>query len=682
MAAGGTQAVDYHGYHLTVPADWQVVDLSQNPHTCVRFDRHAVYLGTPGAEQDCPAHLSGRTDAVLIQPVPAPTPSRPAAPVVDPGAPLPAKVLAAGAVDHWIAVQLRGTGLQLTAGYPDSPDQLNGILAAATTGTPTPAAQPSTTPRTAAAAPTGTPQPTGTPTTAGTPATTGTPQPTGTPATTPQTAGAAPAVRTTAVTAAATTVIPATDDYTQGFDACAAPSAGQMQAWMANSPYRSVGIYIGGPAQACPTGTPDAGWVSSRAQEGWSFLPIYVGHQVLSKDGPPIAADLPTATQQGTTEGQDAVAKAGALGFQQGAVVYDDLENYDRSQPGYSDRVLAYLNGWISAVKSAGFRAGVYSGPYSGLADLAAHYNDSSFPRPDVVWSAAWNSYHDTSDAGTGIPTGLWPAARRVHQWGNGTQSWGGVSMNIDGDAETVATTATGTWMAPGQMLEAGGTLSSSTALFGMGGNGDLTVSVLTGGGHSQWIWHTNTQGNSGAYAVMQRDGNLVVYTAAGPPLWGSGTNGQPGNSLTVQDDGNVVVRQASGTPVWHTATYARSATMNAGGGLSSGTWTQGALTRLVMNPNGNLAMYRTRDGALIWQTGTGSANGAYLTMQTDGNLVAYQQGGGPSTGGAIWNTATWGNPGAYAIMQDDGNLVVYKQGGSSSAGGALWASNTWSTAP
>ncbi|MFC9848231.1 glycoside hydrolase domain-containing protein [Streptomyces sp. NPDC127595] len=44
------------------------MDLEKNPDACVRFDRHAVYLGTPGGRQDCPARLRGRTEALLVQP--------------------------------------------------------------------------------------------------------------------------------------------------------------------------------------------------------------------------------------------------------------------------------------------------------------------------------------------------------------------------------------------------------------------------------------------------------------------------------------------------------------------------------------------------------------------------------------------------------------------------------------
>jgi hypothetical protein len=65
-----TQVV-YQGHKFTVPASWQIVDLKKHPDTCVRFDRHAVYLGTPGRDQNCPARASGRTEALLVQSAPA-----------------------------------------------------------------------------------------------------------------------------------------------------------------------------------------------------------------------------------------------------------------------------------------------------------------------------------------------------------------------------------------------------------------------------------------------------------------------------------------------------------------------------------------------------------------------------------------------------------------------------------
>src|SRR5689334_14601165 len=64
-ADAGTQTVSYRGYDVQVPASWPVHRLAADPTTCVRFDRHAVYVGRPAADQSCPAHVVGRAGAVL-----------------------------------------------------------------------------------------------------------------------------------------------------------------------------------------------------------------------------------------------------------------------------------------------------------------------------------------------------------------------------------------------------------------------------------------------------------------------------------------------------------------------------------------------------------------------------------------------------------------------------------------
>src|SRR5450432_2734842 len=51
----GKKTVTFGGYAISVPAGWPVYDLTKDPRQCVRYDRHAVYLGTPGPDQDCPA---------------------------------------------------------------------------------------------------------------------------------------------------------------------------------------------------------------------------------------------------------------------------------------------------------------------------------------------------------------------------------------------------------------------------------------------------------------------------------------------------------------------------------------------------------------------------------------------------------------------------------------------------
>ena len=63
-----TQDIGYLGYHFDVPSSWQVVNLAQHPSTCVRYDQHTLYLGTPSATQNCPNRVIGRTEAMLVQP--------------------------------------------------------------------------------------------------------------------------------------------------------------------------------------------------------------------------------------------------------------------------------------------------------------------------------------------------------------------------------------------------------------------------------------------------------------------------------------------------------------------------------------------------------------------------------------------------------------------------------------
>jgi hypothetical protein len=70
------KSVSYLGHVFRIPATWPVIRLAGHPQECVRFDRHAVYLGTPGNSESCPADAVGRTGALLVQPAPWSTPAR------------------------------------------------------------------------------------------------------------------------------------------------------------------------------------------------------------------------------------------------------------------------------------------------------------------------------------------------------------------------------------------------------------------------------------------------------------------------------------------------------------------------------------------------------------------------------------------------------------------------------
>ena len=90
-----------------------------------------------------------------------------------------------------------------------------------------------------------------------------------------------------------------------GFEACTAPSLAALKAWNA-SPYRAVGIYLGGANRACADGNLSASWVSSTLSLGWSLLPLYVGLQApcVGQSGlKKISTVAATAAEPGTRGG-------------------------------------------------------------------------------------------------------------------------------------------------------------------------------------------------------------------------------------------------------------------------------------------------------------------------------------------------------------------------------------------
>jgi hypothetical protein len=78
--------------------------------------------------------------------------------------------------------------------------------------------------------------------------------------------------------------------------------------------------------------------------------------------------------------------------------------------------------------------------------------------------------------------------------------------------------------------------------------------------------------------------------------------------------------------------------------------------TRLVYQTDGNLVLYRQRDGFPLWNARTTGTSLGKLVMQPDGNLVLYNASKSP-----VWYIGTTGNAGAILRVQDDGNLVVYR---------------------
>lgn len=89
---------------------------------------------------------------------------------------------------------------------------------------------------------------------------------------------------------------------------------------------------------------------------------------------------------------------------------------------------------------------------------------------------------------------------------------------------------------------------ASVTRTLEMRTDGNLVQSVS-----GKVVWSSGTAGNPGAYAAVQADGNLVVYTSANTAKWSTRTYRAGGGQLLVQVDGNVVLYGKSDTRVWST---------------------------------------------------------------------------------------------------------------------------------
>ena len=214
------------------------------------------------------------------------------------------------------------------------------------------------------------------------------------------------------------------------FDACKAPPTSSLQAWSA-SPYRALGIYIGGANRACaqPNLTPT--WVQATTGLGWGLLPLYVGLQApcVGQSGlAKISTTAATAVSQGTAAADDAAANAQALGLPSGSPVWFDMEGYKPGNTTCSNAVRSFVGGWVSELRAQGFVPGVYGSAASTIRDVA----QLGAAGPDVIWIANWNG-KESVFGDPYVSDSLWPNHQRVHQYKGGhNETYGGVTINID----------------------------------------------------------------------------------------------------------------------------------------------------------------------------------------------------------------------------------------------------------
>lgn len=227
-----------------------------------------------------------------------------------------------------------------------------------------------------------------------------------------------------------------------GFDACDtqpnANAVSKLQAWL-QSPYRAVGLYLGGRAAGCPT-TWNASTVSSVRGMGWRIIPIYVDLQAPCTDYRALIPLDPAATyNEGLNAANGAVARMQVLGMGvMNAPIYLDVEFYRRDGGACSEAVRRFVSGWTGRLHELGYLAGLYSSSSAAVADLSAVYGNPAYHQLDVIWFANWEDPPNPSlveKNKSWLPDNAWTGHRRIRQYTGGhPETWGGVSLTIDND--------------------------------------------------------------------------------------------------------------------------------------------------------------------------------------------------------------------------------------------------------
>jgi photosystem II stability/assembly factor-like uncharacterized protein len=227
----------------------------------------------------------------------------------------------------------------------------------------------------------------------------------------------------------------------QAFDKCNIGTIGQMQTWWALSPYMAANLYIGGVSRACGNLGLNAEWVSAVHQQGWQFIPTWVGPQApCSRYFHKIPWSSTAAYERGVLEAELAYEAALELGFGPGTSIFNDIENYG---PNASDTcrqaVSSYIDGWTERLHELGFRAGAYGGVCSSyMSDwMPGEEPWSPVNELDEVWIAHWNrpTYDPYAVVATTIclSNTYWSPNRRIKQYaGDHNETYGGVTFNID----------------------------------------------------------------------------------------------------------------------------------------------------------------------------------------------------------------------------------------------------------
>ncbi|MGP7996353.1 MAG: glycoside hydrolase domain-containing protein [Streptosporangiaceae bacterium] len=417
--ARGLKLVRFGGYTFQVPVAWPVYQLDRDPGQCERYDRHAVYLGRPGAGQQCPAHLVGRTTTISVQPgQPGPAPAGPAfgGPAAGPAGRAGGPVPGASANDE-VRASLPGSGLTVTGTYAGSARGVLSIIRSARRAAPAHRARQA---HRAARRPD--------------------------PARRHRAHRARRSLAQVMTRSAARLAagpgpgrrprrrrLDQLRSARHGFDTCAAPSLAVMRAWYPE--FSAAAVYLGGPEASCAQPNLTASWVRDVTGMGWVLIPTYVGPQASCS---PFSVRIRAAhaAAQGRAAARAAISRARQLGMGRGTPIYYDLEAYRSRDARCRTAALVFLGAWTRALHARGYAAGLYSSASSAARDMGAarSVHRHRLARPDSVWFGLW----DTGPNVRGLPYlpgGWWRGRHRIKQYlGPHLRTVRGYRVDIDSD--------------------------------------------------------------------------------------------------------------------------------------------------------------------------------------------------------------------------------------------------------
>ena len=318
---------------------------------------------------------------------------------------------------------------------------------------------------------------------------------------------------------------------------------------------------------------------------------------------------------------------------------------------------------------------------------LATMQTDGNFVLENAAGSAVWS-------------TGTWGTnASSIYMQDDGNLvlyifKWqAGVYATPSSGPFPAASCSIGSYLMVNQRLNANQCIASPHGqyLLYMAPDGNFYIYDLA---HNVGTWGPGTYGHPGAFAMLQTDGNFVVYDANGVGIWSSGTYGTNADRLNMEDDGRIIIYKSAwnsgtsdgqfyGNAVAHPGCDVGNSGLGQTGVLGTGSCLVSPNGRfeLLMQADGNLVIYdrSVTPNAAIWSTGTailpidpGFAMRTLYSYDALGNLLRVDQKGTAPNDSTQWRTRTFtydslsrlltaNNPESGTIMYSydlDGNLL------------------------